>query len=61
MEKYPRSRRPIFALVTTAGFLPAPTVDGRNPKQPAGMYKTFVNNGDKLPTSTVAGFLPSTV
>ena len=28
------------------------TVDGRNPKQPPAMYKTFKNHGDKLPTST---------
>ena len=49
----------LFCTPTTQK-LPAPTVDGRNPA-PFGMYKTFVNNGDKLPTSTGAGFLPSTV
>ena len=36
------------------------TVDGRNPKQPPGMYKTPVNNGINY-LSTGAGFLPSTV
>ena len=33
---------------------PEGTVDGKSPKQPPGMYKTPVNNGDKLPTSTGA-------
>ena len=36
------------------------TVDGRNPKQPPGMYKNPVNNGINY-ISTGAGFLPSTV
>ena len=33
------------------------TVDGRIRRSLPGMYKTLVNNGDNLPTSTGAGFL----
>ena len=29
------------------------TVDGKNPKQPPGMYKTIVNNGILLPYQLV--------
>ena len=36
------------------------TVDGRNPKQPPGMYIVPVNNGI-FTISTGAGFLPSTI
>ena len=36
------------------------TVDGRNPKQPPGMYKNHENKGI-FTISTGAGFLPSTV
>ena len=36
------------------------TVDGRNPKQPPGMYKNLVNNG-LFTISTGAGFQPSSV
>ena len=28
------------------------SVDGRNPKQPPGMYKTLVNNGENLPVNS---------
>ena len=35
-------------------------VDGRNPKQPPGMYKTLQNSGIDHQL-TGAGFLPSTV
>ncbi len=28
------------------------SVDGRNPKQPPGMYKTLVNNGEHLPVNS---------
>ena len=34
------------------------TVDGRNPKQPPGMYKTLVNNGRFfISTGEFTGFL----
>ena len=37
------------------------TVDGRNPKQPPGMYKTVEILGYLLIATTGAGFPPSTV
>ena len=49
------------AISPRAGNL-VDTVDGRNPAPP-GMYTTLYStiSWDKLPTSTGAGFLPSTV
>ena len=47
-------------LLKIMGSCLSGTVDGRNPKQPPGMYKKTVNNGIST-ISTGAGFLPSTV
>ena len=33
------------------------TGDGRNPKQPPGMYKTFVNNGRNYQPQLVQDFV----
>ena len=39
-----------------------PTVDGRNPKRPPGMYKSLLNFGiNYQPQLVIAGFLPPTV
>ena len=46
--------QPFMLASLNKGRIIYPTVDGRNPKQPPGMYQTLYKEWDKLPISTVS-------